>query len=380
MKLVNKLINFRFFTFHTIFKINITLLLISILSACSDPIKSTEKAAYSHAADIITIHPVNDYKIKRQYIGEINSKQLTNVSFEFGGQVKKLLVDNGDLITQGQLLAELNTELLRNKTNEIKAEITQVNAQLTLNTENLTRLNKLKAEGFISQQSIDERNSEKKILLANLQQLNSALAANTYQISQAKIIAPFSGRVNKRYLNIDEISPPGSFVYQLIKSDDEQINLGVPTKLASKIQMGNILDVIIDDVTVQATVLAIGNQVDPVNRTVNIRLTPTTKFNYFNGQLVKVSIDDVINQQGFWIPTSALTDGIRGQWNIFIALTLKDNTYKMEKYTVNVLYTTDKQSFITGLPNNQHSIIASGLQRLVAGQIVRNVNTHSGTP
>lgn len=380
MKLVNKLINFRFFTFQSALKINITLLLIYWLTACSEPIKGVEKTIYSHAADIITIHPVNNYKIKRLYIGEINSKQLTNVSFEFGGQVKKLLVDNGDLITKGQLLAELSTELLRNKTDEIKAEIKQVNAQLTLNTENLTRLNKLKAKGFISQQSIDELNSEKKILFANLQQLNSALAANTYQISQAKIIAPFSGRVNKRYLNIDEISPPGSFVYQLIKSDDEQINLGVPTRLASKMQINDILNVMIDRVAINAIVVAIGNQVDPVNRTVNIRLSPTSKFNYFNGQLVKVSIDDVINQQGFWVPTSALTDGVRGQWNIFIASPLKDNTYKMAKHTVNVLYTSDKQSFITGLPNNQHMIIASGLQRLVARQIVRNINTHSGTP
>ena len=92
---------------------------------------------------------------------------------------------------------------------------------------------------------------------------------------------------------------------------------------------------------------------------------------------MKISIEEQINQQGFWIPTSALTDGIRGQWNIFkVAKSLEKMTYKISKHTVNVLYTNDKSAFISGLSNGEQQIIASGLQRLVNGQMVRDANAH----
>ena len=184
---------FRFRIMALALKIFLAFFTTIFLNACSESKSEKDKVAYHHAADIMTIKPALTYKIQRQYIGEISSKQLTKLSFQFGGQVNSLSVENGDRVTKGQILAELNTELLSNNSDEINAEIKQTQAQLTLNAENLNRLDKLKYEGFTSQQSIDELNSERNVLLAGLQRLNAALANNKYQITQAQIIAPFDG-------------------------------------------------------------------------------------------------------------------------------------------------------------------------------------------
>ena len=351
------------------------------LSACSKQAEA-EKVSYHHAAEIITITPVENYQITRQYIGEIASKQSTGLSFEFGGKVESLHVDNGDQVQQGQSLATLNTNLLELKKAEIEAEINQTQAQLNLNQANLKRLSALDKKGFASEQSLDELNTEKTVLTASITKLKSVLASVEYQLSQSKIIAPFNGTITKRFFNIGELAPAGSPVYQLIKSNDEQINLGIPSKLANSLKLNQTLQLELNNQQIEATILAIGQQINPQNRTVNIRLLPEQNIAFFNGQLAKVNINETLEQVGFWLPLSALTDGIRGQWNIFTVIgTEQPDLFEIHKHTVNVLYSNKQQAFVTGLPAQPQQIIASGLQRLVAGQLVRKAqlsqNAHS---
>lgn len=344
------------------------------LSACSKQAEA-DKVSYHHAAEIITITPVENYQITRQYIGEITSKQSTGLSFEFGGQIETLLVDNGDKIQQGQSLATLNTNLLQLKKAEIEAEISQTQAQLNLNQANLKRLNALDKKGFASEQSLDELNTEKTILTATITKLKSVLASTEYQLSQSKIIAPFNGTIAKRFFNVGELAPAGSPVYQLIKSNDEQINLGIPSKLANHLKTGKKLQLEINEQHIEATILAVGQQINPQNRTVNIRLLPEQNIAFFNGQLAKVNINETLEQVGFWLPLSALTDGIRGQWNIFTVISAEQpDLFEIHKHTVNVLYSNEQQAFVTGLSAQPQQIVASGLQRLVAGQIVRKAD------
>ena len=347
-----------------------------LISACSeDGIASTTENTYHHTADIITINAVEHYAIEREYIGEITSKQLTELSFEFGGKVSEINVDNGDIVKAGEVIAGLNTELLTLKKQDTTAEIQQTNAKLALNKANLTRLQTLIHDGYTSEQTLDELTTEKNILIAGLTRLNAALAMVEYQLSQAQIKAPFDGIISQRNIDIGESSAPGVVVFQLIKNNDAQINIGIPSRLASSLTLGQNLVLTINQQQTNASLLAIGNHINATNRTINIRLAPEKSLPFFNGQIVKVAIAETLSQQGFWLPISALTDGIRGQWNIYIAKDQQNSAlekiYQIEKHTVNVLYTTKDQAFITGLPSDNIQIIASGLHRLVPGQIVR---------
>lgn len=354
-----------------------------IISSCSDSSSQDDKhIAERHIANIIEIQPVNYYDIQRQYVGAITSPQISRLSFEFGGKINSLLVDVGDIIIKGQTLAKLDTTLLALNTNEINAQITQTNAQFELNKTNLLRLNTLDNNGYTSKQNIDELNTEKQILIATKKRLESLLAVNQYQLSQATISAPFNGYVSQRLHNMNENINPGDNIYELIQKDTLHINIGVASHSARKLSVNDELTLDINHKTINAKIVAISQQIDPINRTVNIRLSYQESMTVFNDDIVKATINERIEKTGFWVPLSALTDGIRGQWNIMIAQEIAysktDSYYKLQKHTVNVLYTNKTHAYITGLIIKNHSIIASGLQRLVPEQeVIKSKNISS---
>jgi len=352
------------------------------LAACS---KTEEKQAagnsYQQSASLITISPEKSYTINRNYLGQITAKQHTNLSFEYSGRISNVLVDSGDVIKKGQLLAKQDTQLLSYKATELKSQKKQAQAQITLNQANLTRIKTLLNDGYSSLQRLDELNSENKILKAQIIGLNARINTLQYQREKSALIAPFNGVITKRFISNGEVTTASQPIFGLIENTNNEINVGIPRKVASTLILGQTLKVrfdnsLLNEQTRQAELIAIGQQINTVNRTVQLRLKmlkQLDKANRYNGQLVRVTIEQEITKPGFWLPINAITDGVRGQWQIFIASPTNDvnNSYQLKTTTVNVLHTSEQTAYINGLSLEPHQIVAQGVHRFVGGQVVK---------
>lgn len=353
-----------------------------LLAACSDNNVETNSSEDTqiHQAYITEISPQNSYTIEREYIGQVISKQLTDLSFEYAGQVIEVLADSGDTVAKGDVLAKQNTKLLKIKEAETLAEIKQNQAQLTLNQSNLKRANALIKDGYTSEQSVDELTTEQQVIKAGLKRLDSSLASVRYQIEKSALIAPFDGTISQRMLSEGAVASPNAPAFKFIKANDTEITLGVPPGVAASLSVTQAVQLKLANKKLSATVLAIGQQVDINNRTVNIRLLPSEPIKFFNGELVRVALTQEIDEAGFWLPISALTDGIRGQWNIYQAKPEQEN-FTLERATIKVLYTNTTKAFIKGLPLENHMIVTAGLHRLVPGQRVKGtIENNDGEP
>mgnify|MGYP000011705866 CR=1 FL=1 len=344
----------------------------ALLSACSKSDDVTEQNGnYHQSADIQTISPSEFYQVSREYIGKVVSKQLASLSFEYGGKVEKVYVDSGDLVKKGQLLAEFNTELLAIKLQEIDASIRQLNAQAELNRLNLARINELNTKGYSSKQTLDELETEKKVINADLSRQQANKSTINYQISKAKLHAPFDAVVSTRSVAEGEIFSANQTAFELFKQAHHEISVGVPVKVARELTIGQILNVELGQQDISAEVLVIGKQVNQISRTVELRLAVASQSAFYNGQLAKVKILQRVNQTGFWLPLAALTDGIRGQWNIFQVSQDSNNLFAIKATTVEVKYSTLDAVYITGLPLTPQQVIVAGVHRYVPGQIVK---------
>lgn len=354
-----------------------SLLFCVILSACSEPTEQAQSQAndqsanYYHSAHIETISPSSSYDIDRNYIGKVVSKQLASVSFEYAGKVTKVYVDSGDIIKQGQLLAELNTELLAIKQQEIAATIAQLNAQAELNRLNLSRIYDLNIKGYSSRQALDELETEKKVITADLSRQQANIANIKYQMSRAKLHAPFGAIISTRAIAEGENFSPNQTAFELIKQSHHEVSVGVPVSVASRLKVGQTLSVTLDKQVLPATILVIGKQVNNISRTVELRLELSQKSPFYNGQMAQVNIKQKIPQAGFWLPLSALTDGVRGQWNVFQVTPKVNDLYTISATTVAVKYSTLDAAYITGLPLVPVDIIVAGVHRYVPKQIVK---------
>ena len=355
----------------------------TFLIACSEKTITAEvEQPYHLLAQVIDVKPQESYAIERAYTGQVSIRDVSKLGFEFNGLINNVFVDNGDHVTQGQVLAEQSTELLTIKMQELQAQIEQVNAKLSLNTHNLKRITKLEKKGYSSQQALDNLTAEKEALIANLQGLKANVNSLKYQLEHTKIIAPFDGVIDARNATQGEVVAAGMPVLQLIQQGDKQVTFGLPAKLADSIRLNQVLSVTINNKDHSAKVIAIGKQVNPANRTIEVRLALDLDkaVDVFNGQLAQVLIPQKINRQGTWIPISALTDGIRGQWNIYTVNNIEQNLYKVAVKTVKVLQTNKEYAYIELTENTPLKIISEGVHRFVGGQTVRIGTNQSSKP
>lgn len=358
-----------------------TLASLLFVSACSDVRSEQVETSFLHFANIITINPQSSYILSREYVGLITTKQRTELGFEYAGKITKVFVDSGDMIKQYQVLAQQDTELLSIKATELQANIKQINAQLSLNQANLKRGSVLIEKGYTSAQSLDELIAQQQVLQGQLQALKANLGTVRYQISKSRLVAPFDSIVGKRFLSQGEVIAQGQPAFNLIEQDNNEISLGVPAQLAASLTLAQTFSVTIAGQQHTARLIAIGKQINSVNRTVNLRLVLVKSANLFNGQLVRVKISQTRQQQGFWLPLTALTDGIRGQWSVYLASVDHPQNYQIKTRNVNLLHSTHDAAFVSGLPDKQLEIIAQGLHRFVPGQRVKKTQqqlvTHS---
>ena len=141
--------------------------------------------------------------------------------------------------------------------------------------------------------------------------------------------------------------------------------------VASRLVVGQALTVILNNQILTTKLLVIGKQVHEVSRTIELRLALSQQANFYNGQLAQVQIKQNISQAGFWLPLSALTDGIRGQWNVYQVTKTDNELFVISATTVEVKYTSLDAAYITGLPLVPQDIIVAGVHRYVPRQIVK---------
>ncbi|MBO2674439.1 efflux RND transporter periplasmic adaptor subunit [Shewanella algae] len=348
----------------------VTLTLLLSLSACQpQPSEHSEtKPPVVNSANLV-LKP--GYTKLQQFSGSIRAGNTTGIGFELAGKLQKLLVDTGDRVKPGQLLAQLDTSLLEAEQTELQAALDQNQADISLARATLKRSLELSAKQYLSEQQLDELKGKLASLEAGHARLEASLKANELKRQKSLLIAPFAGVIAAREHNLGEVIALGSPVFTLVQSDNLQALIGVPLNIAEQLQPGAILNLRVAEHYYQAQLQGISGQINPVTRTVQLRfsITPTSETTPINGELAYLQYRREVPREGYWVPVSALTDGIRGLWNLYV---LKQDVegFKLQRRDVEILYTEGDNAFITGAISPGEQFVTTGLHKLVAGQRV----------
>jgi membrane fusion protein (multidrug efflux system) len=126
--------------------------------------------------------------------GTIRAYQEATVYAKVAGYLKAIAVDRGDRVKAGQVLAELEVP-------ELQAEIGKLRAELDAAEIERTRLVQAaeRAPDLVTPQAVDTVKAKREVALANLERAETLMEC-------AKLTAPFSGVVTRRYVD------PGAFI------------------------------------------------------------------------------------------------------------------------------------------------------------------------
>ena len=298
--------------------------------------------------EILEVKLMDSYKITREFPGKLLPAEQSNLAFEIPGKINVINVDIGDTVRKGQILAELDDR-------EATAQLKQAKARYDLALQILNRYKDLRSEGHISIQDLDNANSEELIAKSQYEFFK-------VKLEQTKLIAPFDGVIQNRYLDTGSVINGGIPIVEILGSKNVEAHISIPLKFIDKLIIGNFYD------------FTIGNK---KSKGVLERLAPMTPggsdnrlaiFNFDTffapGSIAELKLSLNIEGRGTWVPIKSLSQSEQGIWAIY--------TINEEKVVVRdlveILYFEGEYAYVNGTLNDGDLIVLGGAQKIIEGK------------
>lgn len=370
---------------------------------------------------------VDSYDVTRTYTGAVAALQTSSLGFERGGELVSVLVEEGDRVSTGDPLAQLDISNLQTQRQQLEAERAQAQArlseleagprtediataeanvreieqQLELQKIQRSRREWLYTQGAISRESLDEFTYGEDVLQARLDQarsnlqelrngtrqeqilaqqaavrgLDAALADLDITIRKSTLKSPFSGIISAREIDDGTVVGAGQAILRIVEDVSPEARVGMPTEVASELQVGDMQRVNLGASQYPAMVTAVLPEVDPETHTqiVVFQFEQASIAQVTPGQTVRVNMTETVPSEGIWLPTTALTQDVRGLWSTYALAPTEENStaYEVQPQTVEILHQEENQTLVCGTVQPGDRIIASGIHRLTPGQRVQ---------
>ncbi|HUA64327.1 MAG TPA: efflux RND transporter periplasmic adaptor subunit [Alphaproteobacteria bacterium] len=254
--------------------------------ADTDPIVSVVSAV-PEKSDLGTPLPANVQAFIEASIHARASGYLTN-----------WFVDIGDHVTNGQVLAIIDTPELDEQIAQAKAQLDQAKASLDLAKITSDRWNMLLKTSSVSEQDAAEKQSDYVLQQANVE----AARANLQRLQDLKsfdrVTAPFTGVITARNTDIGQLITAGGGpeLFRVAQTDPLRVYVQVPQQYVHDVVAGQKAQLTFLELpgrTFKATVTQTAGAVDPTTRTLQVELqVPNPRGDLFAGSYAQVRFSD----------------------------------------------------------------------------------------
>ena len=321
-----------------------------------------------------TIKIQSGFETPINVFGLVESPKAASLSFDVAGQVTTLLVEEGDVVSQGDILARQDLQRLNARKRELQASLERANADLALTQVNSDRTTSLVERKLESAQRLDEVKASLNVAKAQVSEIKAALNSLNVEMRKATLISPFDGVVNRRFLDEGSVVNAGSPVFGLTSIENYQARFAVPADVIDQFEVNEPVLVKVGDINVAGTVtqrLPIRNV---QTRTVDILVTLNSNERVRPGDMAILSGFRSHTETGAWLPVNALSNGLRGLWRVFVLSNEKNTT--LEARIVEVVYTAGNNAFVRGALKDGEIYVNEGTHKLAPGQMVSIPSQH----
>ena len=193
-------------------------------------------------------------------VGTLRSRQNVMMRPEVAGRILALGFGDGTRVNVGQVLVQLDDTLQR-------AEVQQSLAQLSIAKANHKRNQELVAQNFVAQRVLDES-------AASLQVSEAQVSLSCARLERMRIVAPFSGVVGIRNINVGDFVKDGADLINLEDIGMLYVDYRLPERYQAKLSQGQVVELKIDALPgrlFKAKVEALDPLIEPNGRSIGMR-------------------------------------------------------------------------------------------------------------
>ena len=321
--------------------------------------------------EVITVKGETGFDLERRFVGQVEADQAIALSFETGGSIATVSVDDGDPVLAGQRLASLDTRLLAAERQRLQASRQALETQRALARRTADRRESLRAQGFVSGQQADQDNASVAELTARLAEIDAALLGVQVRLQKSVLLAPFDGRVAVRHQDPGATAGAGQPVLSVVQTRAARLRVGLPPELAAALAPDARVAVEIGAGRGEGRFLALMPEINPATRARDalfaLAADATGAPPGTTGAVVMVQR---IAQPGAWVPVSALRNGVRGTWEV-MTVTGPEGQETVDIEAVQIVHADAARAYVNGTFEAPVRIVADGVHRVVRGQRVR---------
>lgn len=194
------------------------------------------------------------------YVGMVEEREATAVSFTGMGVVKRVLVREGQAVSKGQLLAEMDDTQARNLLSGAEAQMTQAN-------DALARYKMLHDNGSLPEVQWVEIQSK-------VAQAKSQLEVAKKNLADCRLVAPVSGVIGKKLIGAGETALPSQAIVNILDISSVKVKVAVPEAEVGGINAHTPTSIVVEAIkgSFQGGQIEKGVQADALTHTYDIRI------------------------------------------------------------------------------------------------------------
>jgi multidrug efflux system membrane fusion protein len=347
--------------------------------------KSTAAAAAARAgmATAVGAAPVlkHDVELELLALGTVTSTYTVTVHSRVDGQLDKVHFTEGQLVKQGQLLAELDPRPYQAALMQAQGQLMRDQALLRNAELDLARYRQLLEQNSIAKQIVDTQDALVHQYQGTVKVDQGAVDNAKLQLDYSRITAPVAGRAGLRQIDPGNIVHSGDTNGVVIITQDQPINVVFSLP---EVNLDQVLQAMRETpaLKVQAwdrnnarkladgTLLAIDNQLNTLTGTVNLKARfGNEQQQLFPNQFINVRLQLVARRDALTVPTVAVQLGSVGS---YVYVVNADQTVSVVKVKPGPV--SGNNSIIEQGLHEGQKVVIDGLDKLREGAKVRVID------
>ncbi|HIP36678.1 MAG TPA: efflux RND transporter periplasmic adaptor subunit [Crocinitomix sp.] len=289
-----------------------------------------------------------------------NTKTDKNITIRplASGLITKVFVKEGQRVSNGQTLFQIDDATLRNS-------IFEVQNMLKLAQTSYDRQKRLWDQKIGSEMQYLQAKNNKENLENKIKTLNS-------QLRNYKVRAPFTGIIDDLIANKGDLASPQTPLAQLVNLNNMYIESDVSENFLTSIKKGSKAIVNFASISKKVTtkISQVGNNISPANRSFKVRINVQNKNGMIKPNLLAdIKIKDVDVKNAIVIPTNLIQ--MDGNGNKFVfTVTKKDEKNIVTKKLIKVESTYGENSYVSKGLTKEDILINEGSRNVSSEQEV----------
>jgi RND family efflux transporter MFP subunit len=314
--------------------------------------------------------------VERSATGTIAAQIQSYIAFQTSGRVAERLVEVGQHVTTGQVLARLDPTEQQADVTRAEAALNSANAQLREAQITFRRDQDLLARGFAPRAAFDQSESNLRSAEADVSTAEAALKTAVENLGYTELRARRDGIIVDRSVEVGQVVLAGQTVFTLAEDGPRDAVFQVPEVALAHLPTDMTVDLALQsnpEVTARGEIREISPVLDQITGTVTVKVgiaqTPA-QMTLGSAVVGRARWDQ---RPGFVIPWSALFED-RGRPAVWVLD--KDDRVALRPVVVEE-YVTGAVILASGLKDGER-VVSAGIQWLYPGQRVAVVNSDDG--